>query len=147
MHAKFDQGDYRDEVTVTLRIPLAMPYSYDRVDFDRVNGVFEHRGELYRLVEKKLDNDTLTVVCVVDGEHKRINNAFESYVKTFQDTPGDHPSGVHTVSLIKDYLMNGFCIEQGSSGWSATLANRSQFLNPAPAFLKAISIPPESQLI
>lgn len=143
LQARFDRGDYNDESSVTLKIPLALPYSYDGLDFDRINGVFEFAGETYRLVEKKLERDTLMVVCVIDHRHKQINSAFQSYVKTFQDNPGDNSSSLPPISFIKDYLITGFYIEHRTTGWISIIAHRERPSNFSSVSLPTIPLPPE----
>lgn len=143
LHAEFDRGDYNNEASVTLKIPLALPYSYDGLDFDRINGLFEFAGETYRLVEKKLEQDTLHIVCVIDHRQKQIDSAFASYVKTFQDTPGDNSSSIPSVSFIKDYLISGFSVEQRTSGWISVIAHRERPSNFYSVSLSVSPLPPE----
>jgi hypothetical protein len=56
--------------TITIKIPVSIPYMNNRSDYERIDGAFEHQGEHYRLVKQKFDEDTLTVVCVKDIETK-----------------------------------------------------------------------------
>ncbi len=63
------------------------------------------KGEFYRLVKQKYQNDTLFMVCIKDHASKRIEQAVTDYVKTFTDKPIDtkHSGKVNT-NFIKDFL-------------------------------------------
>jgi hypothetical protein len=112
-----DDHKFSTDETVALKIPLALPYATDMLDFERVNGQFEHEGELYRLVDKKLSNDTLTLVCLRDSKHGEIKDAQTRFVKTFADNSSDASSHQKTFMLIKDYLGTAIQIENTNSGW------------------------------
>jgi hypothetical protein len=70
-NTELDVALSRDEFSgseaITLRIPLAMPYPADQNNaYERIEGTFNHEGDVYRLVRRKHFNDTLYVVCVKD---------------------------------------------------------------------------------
>src|SRR6185312_15247852 len=60
---KLDTNHYDAFQTVTLKLPMSVPYRINEESFTRVDGVIEHKGEHYRLVKQKYTNDTLTVIC------------------------------------------------------------------------------------
>jgi hypothetical protein len=116
----------------------------DQPDFYRVNGQFEHNGEFYRMVKQKYAKDTLTVVCVRDAEHKKIDLALADYVKTFTDNTADtKPSSKITVSFIKDYLPISFKIHSASEGWTLQVTHNSHNRNLFSTFSASITHPPE----
>lgn len=99
---RIDNGDYSRSALISIKIPMTLPYAYETYGSDRVKGEFEHQGELYRLVEKKLANDTLTIFCVRDKQHNLYAEAIASFVKSFTDqSAGDSPS---KETFIKDYI-------------------------------------------
>lgn len=100
---RIDNGNYSSAELISIKIPMNLPYAYETYGSDRVKGEFEHQGELYRLVEKKLTNDTLTIFCVKDKGHRRFTDAIASFVKSFTDqSAGGSPSKAS--SFIKDYI-------------------------------------------
>jgi hypothetical protein len=117
---ELDENRYTASEAITFQVPLAIPYSSDEQDFQRVTGEFEHEGEVYRLVKQKLHRDTLYIVCIKDTKSKKINQALADYVKTFTDRPfnAKPQSGKVNYSLIKDFLNTGIEIESDSYGWS-----------------------------
>ena len=63
------------------------------------------KGEFYRLVKQKYQNDTLFIVCIKDQASKRIQQAVTDYAKTFTDKPIDTKhNGKANFNFVKDYL-------------------------------------------
>lgn len=119
--ARLDKQQYLDEETVTLKIPMAIPYHPDS-EYKRVDGEIEHDGEFYRLVKQKLQKDTLYIVCIKDYDSKRIKQALADYVKTFTDKPVDAKnSGKVFNTFIKDFLPTSIEITPASAGWNYSL--------------------------
>lgn len=144
MTERLDLEDYDNEETITLKIPISIPYLTEDKEFVRVDGVFEHQGEVYRLVKQKISPDTVTVICVKDHTASRIHEAMLSYVKTFTDKPiGQSPTSKILVSLIKEYLPQTFFIGNIAGGWQTDLA-KADFINCLiPSFTASIIHPPE----
>lgn len=139
-----DAENYSDSETVTIKIPISIPYAADSKSFERVDGKFEHNGEFYRLVKQKLSQDTLYVVCVKDHENKVIDEAMTSFVKTFTDKPADnHSNSKILISFIKDYMPQTFALLQESNGWERDVAKESSYVVFKSAFYPSIIHPPE----
>jgi hypothetical protein len=121
---RLDTDQYRYEETITLKVPLVIPYNTDDDDFERVDGEIEYEGEFYRLVKQKLVRDTLHIVCLKDVKSKNIKKALADYVKTFTDKPSHGKTkGKIQISFIKDYLQSSFSISHGSEGWDRSVRN------------------------
>jgi hypothetical protein len=144
MSNALDADDYDQSNTITLKVPVSMPYVPDQSDFDRVDGKFEHNGELYRMVKQRYAKDTLTVVCVRDTEHKKIDLALADYVKTFSDKASDtKPASKMSISFIKDYLPISFKINSVTNGWALRVAHNPHGQDLTPTFSASIIHPPE----
>ena len=119
---RLDRDQYSAEETITLKVPLSIPYIADDDDFQRVNGEFMHEGEFYRLVKQKLVQDTLYIVCIKDIQTKHIKRALADYVKTFTEKPLDGKSqSKTTITFIKDFVVASFSILTRSTGWDRSL--------------------------
>jgi hypothetical protein len=139
-----DANEYDDSQTITLKIPLVLPYMSDDANFQRVNGKFEHKGEHYRLVKQKFENDTLTVVCVRDHENKKICQALSNYVKTFSDEGSDqHKNSKVTLSFIKDFIPQKFCLSTLTPGWQIDVIRHGLVHHLIPTFTSSVLHPPE----
>jgi len=134
MTERLDADQYDESQTMTIEIPVTVPYMPDDSDFKRVDGIFECKGEFYRLVKQKYAKETLTVVVIRDTENKRINEAMSDYVMSFTDSGDDQDSAGITFSFIKDYIPQTFAIIQSSMGWQKDVVNAISPDNLVPTF-------------
>lgn len=142
---RLDDHQYTAEETVTLTVPLTMPYQLDTKDYERVDGEIQYNGEFYRLVKQKFDNDTLYIVCIKDHTSKRINQALMDYVKTFRDNPmHGKQSSQNLTAFIKDFLPTSIGILHACDGWNYSVASESieQFFSSRS--LAVVTPPPQS---
>jgi hypothetical protein len=72
MKALFDDTNFLPEEEITIKVPITIPYATDSREFSRVDGEFEHDGEVYRMVKQRYIGDTLYMVCVKDNNSKEI---------------------------------------------------------------------------
>ncbi len=144
MSRAMDSDRYNPSNAITIKVPVSIPYMPDQADFDRVEGQFEYNGELYRLVKQRYAKDTLTVVCIRDTEHKKINLALSDYVKTFTDKATDTtPASKTTFTFIKDYLPISFGVTSATEGWTLQLLHNTNYQGLIPTFTASIIHPPE----
>lgn len=102
--SRLDEDVYAGSDAITLRIPLSLPYSTSQQNYERVDGKFNHQGEVYRLVKQKLYNDTLYIVCVKDRKGTVIKEAIEELALSLTDKPADARSSSKTSGLfVKDF--------------------------------------------
>ena len=103
MLQKLDADNYAAYQSITLKIPLSLPYQLSsNADFERINGSFQYKGEFYKLVKQKMKADTLYVVCVKDHEEKRLQTTMSDFMKVSNDIPS---SGTMKVlnGFVKDF--------------------------------------------
>jgi hypothetical protein len=104
MLLKLDAGNYADSQTLTLKIPLSLPYTLNaNADYERTNGNFQYQGEFYKLVKQKLSNDTLYIVCIRDGEEKRLNTVVTDFIKITHALPASSKALKLLHFFIKDF--------------------------------------------
>ncbi len=144
MTRALDSDRYDPSNTITLKVPVSIPYMPDQSEFERVHGQFKHNGELYRLVKQRYAKDTLTVVCVKDIKHKQIDQALSDYVKTITDKQTDpKPTAKTVISFIKDYLPTSFEVGSTTEGWTLSVSYSSHYKMLFPTFAASIIHPPE----
>ena len=142
---KLDTDHYDTSQTVTLKLPMSVPYRVDDENFTRVNGVIEHKGEHYRLIKQKYANDTLTVICIRDAEQKKINEDIADYVKGFTDkTSGHHNNAKQTITFIKDYLPHFLAITSLTCGWESDIQHVTFPEGFVSSFEPSVIHPPEN---
>lgn len=138
---QLDADQYDESQTLTIQVPLTVPYMYNDADFKRAEGTFQHNGEFYRIIKQKYENDVLTMIVLRDTESKRITQAMSEYVMTFAD---DHNPDVKvTISFIKEYLPQAISILTGSNGWQRDVFECVSVSNLIPTFSSSVVHPPE----
>jgi hypothetical protein len=139
-----DANRYDDSQTVTIKVPVSIPYMNDKADFERVDGKFEHQGQHYRLVKQRYAKDTLTVICVRDYENEKISKALSGYVSTFSDDcPEQRKHAKTMMSFIKDYLPHTFGLSMLTSGWETDVARNGLEIDLIATFTTSVIHPPE----
>jgi len=141
-----DADHYNVSQAVTLKLPMSVPYMQDNVDFVRVDGVIEHRGEHYRLVKQKYANDTLTIICVRDAARKKITENMANYVNSFTDNVPGHDGNVkQSITFIKDFLPQYTIIASLTLGWESNIQHRSFSSSMIASFEPSVIHPPENR--
>ena len=143
MSEKFDTDIYNASEAITIKIPITIPYATES-DFRRVDGKFEYKGEVYRMVKQRILNGDLYLVCVKDVEGRQIAQALKDYVKTFSDKAADAKSQSKTqITFIKDYIPSSCSIGNSTEGWMSVVCNRPLTHLFADSFFASIIHPPE----
>lgn len=128
LQATFDSDDYARNQEITFKMPITIPYATDSREYTRVDGEFEHEGEVYHLVKQKLQKDTLYIVCVKDNTSRDIKQALVDYVKSFTDKPVNEKGNTSSLqNLIKDYVSTSTEIQTSSLGWGSTFTFGKSF--------------------
>lgn len=121
MRTSFDNEAYARSQEMTIKMPLAVPYSTGSGEYVRVDGEFEHNGQTYRMVKQRLQHDTLYIVCVKDNASQEMKQALADYVKSFSDKPSSEKGNSKTIqNFIKDYMSTFTVIQSVESGWNTS---------------------------
>ncbi len=145
MTRHLDAGNYSENETVTLKIPLTVPYYADGKDYERVHGSFEHEGEFFKLVKQKFERDTLYVVCIRDNKEKRLFNAMIDFVKVSNDLPASSQQTLKLLgSFTRDYFTASHIRTLEHQGWSQTFTFIARRFNLLVLDFPVFSPPPES---
>lgn len=144
MSKALDSEIYDQSNTISIKVPVSIPYMPYQSGFQKVSGQFKHNGELYRMVKQRYDNDTLIVVCLRDTNHKKIDLALAEHVRTYSDNATDSkPPSKATIGFIKDYLPISFSINSANEGWVMRVIHNLHYRNLIPTFSSSIIHPPE----
>lgn len=108
---RLDADAYSSEDVVVLTLPVSLPYPLHDNDYERATGEVEFKGEYYQLVKQKVENDTLFMVCVKDGNQKHLQQTMNDYTNLANNLP---TSAKHTMDLLsklfKDFTSTDFTI-------------------------------------
>lgn len=142
---RLDQNNYSVNETITLKVPVSLPYTSGNAQYQRVDGEIEFNGEFFHLVKQKLEQDTLYIVCIRDCDSQAITQALNDYVKTFSDrADASKNTGKIFQTIIKDYLPVTLTFEC-SSGWNTELTAHTRYTAFYPAqHAQRVVHPPEA---
>ncbi|WP_160144110.1 hypothetical protein [Chryseolinea soli] len=145
MQEKLDADAFDTSETITIAVPIAIPYMVDSRNFERVDGKVEHNGESYRLLKQRFERDTLYLVCVKDVQDQRIDQALARFVKTFTDRPQDasHQTKIFA-TFIKDYVAQTFSIRTLALGWQQQRVDKIMVVATPADYHPSITHPPKS---
>lgn len=118
---KLDVGDYDQDETIKIKIPITLPYPLQSKGYERQTGQFVYKNEPYQLVKQKYENDTLTIVCVKDVHDRHLANVMDS----FSEASGNQPIKDGTLNLptkiVQEYISILSTSLNGISGWSRSI--------------------------
>lgn len=120
---------YAGSDAITLKIPLALPYSFGQQNYERVDGKFNYEGEVYRLVKQKLYNDTLYIVCVKDKKGTVIKDAIEDLASTLTDKPINSKSSSKTANIFLKDFETSIALEITSVRYPVNIAAQPCYTN------------------
>jgi hypothetical protein len=101
---RLDADEYSQDELIELRLPVSLPYPLQENGFQRVDGKFEHKGQFYRLVKQKLENDVLIIICIKDKKEKQLDESMKDYSKLANDVPSSSKKTQNILSkLLKDF--------------------------------------------
>jgi hypothetical protein len=120
LSVRIDHDQYDESETITIKIPLSLPYPIQEHDYTRVDGDFEYQGEYFKLVKHKLEKDTLYVVCIKNHDQKQMQETITDYVKLSNDLPGNAKKALSFFSkLLKDFRDSETPAPETSGTWVA----------------------------
>lgn len=92
MVQRIDADAYRDQDLVEVRVPVNLPYQSNWKEFERYDGEIYMNGVHYNYVKRKLQNDTLILLCLPNAEKTRLLNARETFFSLVNDLQHQQPS-------------------------------------------------------
>lgn len=140
MAVKLDKEEYSGSQTLTIKIPVTIPYQSNR-DFERVVGEFEYQGQFYKLVKQRVVNDTLHVVCLLDHKEKELNN---EYAKATNESSSSQ--SLNVVSNPLQEYFQGYALQliPSSDGWVSSFAYNESISSPVDPIAGKNSPPPRA---
>ena len=114
----FDENSSASQEMI-VKVPITMPYAMHEKDWEKSDGQFEYKGEVYRIVKQKVTPDAVYIACVKDQESSRLNEQLEDFAKTFSDKPGDAKQSAKAFPrFMKEYISDAVSIKSSIVGWS-----------------------------
>ena len=117
LSVKLDEGEYNENETFEIKIPITLPYPLQNNDYERHSGQFVYKNDHYQLVKQKYENDTLTIVCVKDAQSKHLSRVMDSFSETSNNDPSDEGALNIPMKIFQEYMSGLSTSIDGTSGW------------------------------
>lgn len=116
--SRIASGEYSGSETIIITIPLAIPYAANDKQYKETSGKLVHDKQTYRLVKRRMMNDTLFIVCVKDGVDTKLSGQITTITEAFAETSQKQEKGSFRLQLLKDYLPQKLIINHETAGWA-----------------------------
>jgi hypothetical protein len=87
--SKIEKHRYLDKDLVEIKIALNLPYYNSMSDFEPFEGEITINNSSHRFVKRKVDRDTLYLLCLADAEKDKLLAAKTHYINEVNDFCGD----------------------------------------------------------
>lgn len=137
LSAQLDEGQYSEEETFEVNLPLSLPYPIQGAGFERSKQFFTIGGEHYQVVKHKFENDVLTIVCVKDQRSKDLAGLIRSMD---EQQSGDEDQALS--KLLQDFLATDVRILSSDPGWSRVISANALTVSAFTDWTSAVFSPP-----
>lgn len=116
LEESFDRDQIDESMLVEIKIPVRLPYQIERKEFERCDGEVEYKGVYYKYVKRKLEGDSLVLLCLPNSEKKIYQSTRD---KVFQLVNNfKHPQEKKADNIFKNIITN-YLIQD--SNWKESL--------------------------
>lgn len=146
MDQKLESDNYNKEKTLTLKIPLSLPYQLHPQGYKQANGTFEYNGVFFNLIRQKIEKDTLYVEYIKNHDKSALSKTMTSFERAINNWPQSSRKVYHLLNtFIKDYNSCGTTHIVGTSGWILSGHYFTHDFCPLTAAITPGTPPPELQ--
>lgn len=91
---QLDTGDYNRENLVEIKIPLSNPYYSSTPVYERYYGEFNYDGQYYNYVMRKIQNDTVYLLCINNNTKTELNRYKSEFALSATDSSVPEKDGI-----------------------------------------------------
>lgn len=136
-----------DSQLITLKIPLKLPYLTESSSYEDIEGEMEIYGVNYKYIKKKIEKDTLVLLCIDHKEKSQLQKKSSDYFSKVNDLASKGKKKALTQQVKTDFFEVSL-LAVIVSHYTFISPSKPLFKKKAPAmgYLKKIPHPPESLL-
>lgn len=86
IESKLDKQQYSDDELISIKTPLNLPYYTSSANYERAYGSLEVNGVVYEYVKRRVNNDTLELLCLPNQSKTNLRSVKNEFVKFSVDT-------------------------------------------------------------
>ncbi len=110
--SRLDKNAYSDNELIEVKVPIKLPYQISQADFERFDGEVDVDGTHFNYVKRKIQNDTLILLCIPNTERTSISTARETFFSLVNDINGATDSQAPVpVKSLKSTVSEFFQVE------------------------------------
>ena len=102
--ARIEQLAYSDEELVEVKLAVRLPYQVSTNGFEAYSGEIEMDGVHYNYVKRKVQNDTLILLCLPNMIKTEVSNARETFFSLVNDL-NKAPEGKNSPAPVKPFKL------------------------------------------
>jgi len=103
---QIDNNQYSNGELIEIKLALHLPYITGSTDYERADGEVELNGIYYNYVKRRVDNDTLYLVCLPNKSKTTLYTARTDYARQANDIPSGEKNGralAKKISIVNEY--------------------------------------------
>jgi len=101
LEQKIEAGEFSEDQLIEIKIPIKVPY-YSSTKYENYYGETKFNGEHYRYVKRKINGDTLYLLCLPHTEKDNIVAAKKDFINSVNDIQNNNtPEKQGHPSLVK----------------------------------------------
>ncbi len=101
---KIEQQAYSDSELVEVKLAVRLPYQVSTKGFEEYAGEIEMNGLHYNYVKRKVQNDTLVLLCLPNEVKTEVLNARETFFSLVNDL-NQAPEGKNVPAPVKQFKL------------------------------------------
>lgn len=133
LESKLDNQQYSDEELISIKTPLNLPYYTSSSGYERAYGSVDVNGVLYEYVKRRVNQDTLELLCLPDKAKMHLQSAKNEWFKISIDGTSQQDQ---KSNIVKITLPN-FCQDINAFSLKAVPERLHNYFSLNTAFLKA----------
>jgi hypothetical protein len=131
---QIDNNIFDEQQLIELKTPINLPYYTNNKEYQRVDGQIELNGIQYNYVKRKIQNDTLYLLCLPNFIKTTLYKDKNNYARQVNDIPSDNKD--HNAAK-KNSLSNEYVYQFIQHDISAPIKNiQILFINKPAILLK-----------
>ena len=106
LESKLDKQQYNDDELISIKTPLNLPYYTSSPTYERAYGSLEVNGTVYEYVKRRVNHDTLELLCLPNKaktNFRSVKNEFVKFATDATSSQQDKKSNVFKISFPDFY--------------------------------------------
>ncbi len=85
LQAALDNNEYNESDLISIKIPSSLPYNISSSQFEKAEGEVLVNGVTYKYVKRRINNDSLELMCIQNITKTRLQNSRDNFFKLVND--------------------------------------------------------------